>query len=105
VNDQRLSASASWGEVARASLLVCAALHAPLQGEVSPSFDLQIESGSSPLEQTPVEFVIPSACYMKENKCTIFEANKKLTILEDETLNKYMQSGFLLQKGFTLNDI
>jgi aspartate ammonia-lyase len=45
------------------------------------------------------------AGYMKENKCTIFEANKKLTILEDETLNKYMQSGFLLQKGFTLNDI
>ena len=42
---------------------------------------------------------------MKDNKCTVFEANNKLNILGREQLNKYMESGFLLQKGFSINDI
>lgn len=43
--------------------------------------------------------------YMKDNKCTIFDANNELNILGREQLNKYMESGFLLQKGFSIKDI
>lgn len=45
------------------------------------------------------------AKYMKDNKCSVFEANKKLNILGAETLNKMMEPGSLLQKGFSLKNI
>ncbi len=43
--------------------------------------------------------------YMKKMQCTIFEANEKLNIIENNKLNDYMKPGFLLQKGFSIKDI
>jgi aspartate ammonia-lyase len=45
------------------------------------------------------------AKYMKQKECSIFEANKNLNIIEQEKLSEYMNSGFLLQKGFSVKDI
>lgn len=45
------------------------------------------------------------AKYMKENNCTIFEANKQLNLIEDGKLKSYMEPGYLLQKGFSVKDI
>jgi aspartate ammonia-lyase len=45
------------------------------------------------------------AMFMSDNKCTIFEANSKLSIIDNNKLEKYMKSGFLLQKGFSVNDL
>ncbi|MBI9066105.1 MAG: aspartate ammonia-lyase, partial [Salinivirgaceae bacterium] len=42
---------------------------------------------------------------MKENECSIFEANASLKLLENSELKKLMEPGFLLQKGFTIKDI
>ncbi len=42
---------------------------------------------------------------MKDYSCTIFEANEQLKLLSNDELAGYMQSGFLLQKGFSLKDI
>lgn len=45
------------------------------------------------------------ASYMKTNSCTIFEANDNLSILNNDKLAIYMKPGFLLQKGFSINDL
>lgn len=45
------------------------------------------------------------ARYMQENHLNIFEANKVLKILSDKKLEEVMKPGFLLKKGFTVNDI
>ena len=45
------------------------------------------------------------AKHMKELKCTIFEANNILNIIDNNSLKRYMNPGFLLQKGFSIKDI
>ncbi len=45
------------------------------------------------------------ARYMKNKKCSVFEANSVLKLMDDLQLEQYMEPGFLLQKGFTLNDL
>lgn len=42
---------------------------------------------------------------MAAQNVSIFEANNKLQVLDNHTLGKYLQPGFLLQKGFSINDI
>ena len=42
---------------------------------------------------------------MNENGSDIFEANKKLGLLDSELLEKLMEPDKLLKKGFTMNDI
>jgi aspartate ammonia-lyase len=45
------------------------------------------------------------ASFMKEERCTVFEANKKLELLDQSRLEKLMEPDQLLKKGFTMNDI
>ena len=42
---------------------------------------------------------------MKESKSDIFEANKKLQLMNDEELKKQLQPQNLLKMGFSLNDL
>jgi len=42
---------------------------------------------------------------MKENRCTVFEANEKLQLVSDDRMKKLMEPDQLLKKGFTMNDI
>lgn len=42
---------------------------------------------------------------MKENGCSVFEANEKLALLDPSRLEKLMEPDQLLKKGFTMNDI
>ncbi|HAM97296.1 MAG TPA: aspartate ammonia-lyase [Marinilabiliales bacterium] len=42
---------------------------------------------------------------MRDNSCTIFEANVICGLLDNKLLKKYMEPGMLLQKGFSINDI
>ena len=42
---------------------------------------------------------------MKENNLTIFEANRSLKIIDEETLNEILQPGHLLKLGFSLDDV
>ena len=42
---------------------------------------------------------------MKENNLNIFEANRSLKIIDEETLNEILQPGHLLKLGFSLDDV
>jgi aspartate ammonia-lyase len=42
---------------------------------------------------------------MKKKGQDVFEANRSLGIIEEDKLNKLMEPGNLLKKGFTVNDI
>jgi len=45
------------------------------------------------------------ASYMKENKLNIFEANKKLQIVNYELLNKILEPSYLMKNGFSIKEI
>jgi len=45
------------------------------------------------------------ALEMKKSGCDIFTANRNLKIISDNKLERFMQTGFLLQKGFSVKDI
>ncbi len=42
---------------------------------------------------------------MRENHCTIFQANQLNPVIEDQKLNQFMEPGMLLQKGFSIKDL
>lgn len=43
--------------------------------------------------------------YMKEQKCTIFEANDSLKIIDNQKLKEILEPGNLMKLGFSLSDI
>ena len=45
------------------------------------------------------------ASQMKKMKQTIFQANESLGTIDPEKLEKLMEPGYLLKKGFTIDDI
>jgi aspartate ammonia-lyase len=42
---------------------------------------------------------------MRENHCTIFQANQLNPVIEDQKLNQFVEPGMLLQKGFSIKDL
>ena len=98
------------------SLKLLTSMNRSMKNHMLDGLEIDEEKASTRLFRSPAVTTVLSpligyhraaemAKVMKEGGINVFEANKKLKILEKAKLEKLMEPDQLLKKGFTMNDI